>query len=104
MIEAYYVIKCLMHDDDSWDDERLIYHYAYGKSTYISWSPFPDDARKFKTISEIRRFITTSLKSGLASYDNDIGDWIFWRITIIPASDVITPVHTMGLLRSVHER
>jgi hypothetical protein len=99
MIEAYYVIKCLMHDDDSWDDERLIDHYAYGKSTYISWSPFPGDARKFKTISEIRRFITNGLK---CDYNNhDINNWVFEGIFTVAPSDIITSSHTMGLLRSV---
>jgi len=102
MIEAYYVIKCLMHDADNWNNANapMIYHYyAYEKDTYISWSPFAEDARKFKNISEIRRFITRGLK---CDYNNlDINSWVFERIFTVPHSDIITSSHTMALLRSV---
>ena len=101
MNKHYYVIKCLMHDQDNW--ESLIYHYAYGKSTYISWSPYPDDARKFRSILEIRRFITLGLKRDY-NRRRDINSWVFEGIFTVPNSDILTASHTMGLLRSVHER
>jgi hypothetical protein len=98
MINAYYVIRQLMDDEDSWDDE-LIYHYLYGKSTVYGWTIRIDDARKFKSIKEIRTFITKSLKSDYI--ENDHGNWEFQGVFDVVRSDVITPVHTMGLLRSV---
>lgn len=89
-----------MHDEDGWDDAPMIYHYAYGKSTYIEWSLFPGDARKFNSIKDIRRFITNGLKR---DYNNhDINSWVFEGIFTVPHSDIITASHTMGLLMSVH--
>jgi hypothetical protein len=101
MSDTYYVIKRLVPDKDAWYNIEFLHMYLIGKPSYYDWTCQSKEARRFKSIAEIRRFITSSLKSGRASYDNDIGDWIFWQINIIPASDVITPVHTMGLLRSV---
>jgi len=98
MSDVYYVIKCLM-DESGWNNRPMVYHYAYGKSTYISWSADPGDARKFKSITEIRGFITRGLKSGNDLLD--INSWVFEGIFTIPNSDIITASHTMGLLRSV---
>ena len=101
-MNSYYVIKRLVPDKDAWDNIEFLHMYLYGKPSYYDWTYESKDAKKFKSIAEIRRFITTSLKSGKAYYDSgDIGDWIFWRITVIPAAEVLTSVHTMGLLRSV---
>ena len=101
MSDSYYVIKRLVPNKDAWDNIEFLHMYLIGKPSYYDWTCESKEARRFKSIAEIRRFITSSLTSGKASYCNDIGDWIFWRITVIPAADVITPVHTMGLLRSV---
>jgi hypothetical protein len=104
-MNSYYIIKKIIPEkEDAWGKIDFLHTYLYGLPSYYGWTCESKQAKKFKSITDIRRFITTSLKSGLASYDNDIGDWIFWQINIIPAADVITPVHTMGLLRSVHER
>ena len=99
MNKHYYVIKRLMRDDDSWDDDAKIYHYVYGTSTYFQWSPFPGDARKFKSITEIRTFLTRGLKSD--NNHHDINSWVFEGIFTVPNSDIFTSSHTMGLLRSV---
>ena len=99
MNNAYYVIKTLMRDLDLWDDDAKIYHYVYGTSSYFQWSPFPADARKFKTITEIRTFITRGLKC--TGNNHDINSWVFEGIFTVPSSDIITSSHTMGLLRSV---
>lgn len=99
MNKHYYVIKRLMRDDDSWDDTAMIYHYVYGTSAYFQWSPFPGDARKFKTITEIRTFITRGLKR--TGNNHDINSWVFEGIFTVPNSDIFTGSHTMGLLRSV---
>ena len=99
MNNHHYVIKRLMRSDDSWDDaDAKIYHYVYGKSTYFQWSPFPGDARKFKTITEIRTFLTRGLK---CVHIHDINSWVFEGIFTVPNSDILTASHTMGLLRSV---
>jgi len=100
MNNHHYVIKRLMRSDDSWDDaDAKIYHYVYGKSTYFQWSPFPSDARKFKTITEIRSFLTCGLKTN--RNNSDINSWVFEGIFTVPNSDILTASHTMGLLRSV---
>jgi hypothetical protein len=99
MNKHYYVIKTLMRDLDLWDDDAKIYHYVYGTSSYFQWSPFPADARKFKSITEIRTFITRGLKR--TGNNHDINSWVFEGIFTVPSSDIITAVHTMGLLRSV---
>ena len=98
--DSYYVIKRLVSE---MRHQRITFVpvYLQGKPSYYDWTYETEDAKKFKTITEIRRFITNSLTSGKASYDGDIGNWIFWRITVIPAAEVLTSVHTMGLLRSV---
>jgi hypothetical protein len=99
---SYYVIKKLIPEKaDAWDNIEFLHMYLTGLPCNYMWTCQSVEAKKFKSISEIRRFITSSLTSGKASYCNDIGDWIFWRITVIPSADVITSVHTMGLLRSV---
>lgn len=104
MNKPYYVIKCLMPDDDyPWDESIMINHYVRGSSTYFDWSPYMDEARKFKSIKEIRAFITRGLKPGGNRWGqgNDINAWVFEEITTIPSSEVITASHTMELLRSV---
>ena len=102
-MNSYYIIKKIISEKaDAWDTIHFLHMYLIGKPSYYDWTCDDSEARQFKSISEIRRFITTSLKSGKAYYDSgDIGDWIFWRITVIPAAEVLTSVHTMGLLRSV---
>ena len=102
-MNSYYVIKKLVPEkEDAWGNLDLLHMYLIGLPSNYMWSCQSKDAKKFKSIAEIRRFITTSLKSGKAYYDSgDIGDWIFWQITVVPAAEVLTSVHTMGLLRSV---
>ena len=102
MSDVYYVIKKLVPEKpDAWGRIDFLHAYLVGLPCDYMWTCESKEAKKFKSITDIRRFITTALKSGKASYSNDIGDWIFWQITEIPASEVITSVHTMGLLRSV---
>ena len=98
MNEHHYIIKCMMKNLDDWHGP-MIYHYIYGTSSYFEWSPYAGDARKFKTITEIRTFITKGLKRD----DNrrDINSWVFQGIFTVPHSEIITSSHTMGLLRSV---
>jgi len=98
MNKHYYVIKCMMENMDDWHGP-MIYHYMYGTSSRFDWSPYPSDARKFKTITEIRTFITCGLKR--TGNNHDINSWVFEGIFTVPHSDIITGSHTMGLLRSV---
>ena len=98
MSDSYYVIK---REVSEMRHMRLtlVPVYLEGKSSYYGWIYETEAARRFKSIAEIRRFITSSLTSGKASHGSgDIGAWIFLKITVIPAADVITNVHTMGLL------
>lgn len=99
MNKHYYVIKSFMNNPNGWDDDDMIYMYIHGTSTYYDWTDLIDDARKFKSITEIRTFITNALKNS----DNtcDINAWVFQGIFTVPSSDIITSSHTMGLLRSV---
>ena len=99
--DSYYIIKRLVSEMVH-RKIGLVPVYLIGLPSYYDWTYETEEARRFKSIAEIRRFITRSLTSGKAYYDSgDIGDWIFWRITVIPAAEVLTSVHTMGLLRSV---
>ena len=65
------------------------------------WSD--DKCRKFKNIGDIRKFITAALRWPPDEYGRNIPvlEWRYSQVEYvdIPASEVLTASHTMGILR-----
>jgi hypothetical protein len=102
-MDSYYIIKKRTINDNSWQEDDLITVYLYGKSSFYDWCEDEADAKKFKSISGIRTFITNSMKTYNEVDEVDIATWTFHRVNVIPSSEIITSIHTMGLLRRVVE-
>jgi hypothetical protein len=93
MSDSYYVISRTCPDHG--------HVYLVGTPSFHRWNA--DEGRQFKSIGEIRKFITAALQYKLRLHYNNVpvAEWQYEHVThrLIPASDVITDVHTMGLLR-----
>jgi len=91
---SYYVI--------SLDCAERGYRYLDGTPGLFWWNDSNHTHRKFTSIGQIRRFITAALRYPQVS-PHGVAAWEYFRINheVIPASEVLTGVHTMGLLRSV---
>ena len=95
---SYYIIQRPMEDSElEWYDESSVCYVA-GQPSYLEWVMDPLDARRFKSITEIRRYITNVLKFNPLSVIN-LKAWEFHLITMIPPTDIFTGAHTMGLLK-----
>ena len=61
------------------------------------------EGRKFKSTGDIRKFITAALRWPPSEYGRNIPvvEWCYSRVEYvdIPASEVLTASHTMGILR-----
>jgi hypothetical protein len=70
--------------------------YLDGMPSNHNWWTTETDARRFKSIAEIRSFMTRALKLGV-----DITLWIIEQHTVsaIPLADVVTANHTMAMLK-----
>ena len=72
-----------------------------GTPSLFWWST--EEARKFNSIGDIRKFITASLRWPPGEYGRNIPvvEWRFSKVEYvdIPASEVLTASHTMGILR-----
>jgi hypothetical protein len=92
MSAIYYTIK-KRHEDN------IYFEYISGSTSSYEWKLNIRSARRFRTIGEIRSFITSSLK--YKYNDRNVNNWIFERHSpcIISHNDIITPSHTMALLR-----
>jgi hypothetical protein len=75
--------------------------YLGGTPSSIWWRD--EDGRKFKNIGDIRKFITAALRWPPSEYGRNIPvvEWQYSRVEYvdIPASEVLTASHTMGILR-----
>lgn len=75
----------------------------HGTPSSYWWSD--GEGRKFKNIGDIRKFITAALRWPPGEYGRNIPvvEWCYSRVECvdIPASEVLTASHTMGILRSV---
>ena len=71
-------------------------HYLAGMPSNHNWWISESDSRRFKSIAEIRSFMTRALKLGV-----DITLWIIEQHTVsaIPLADVVTANHTMAMLK-----
>jgi hypothetical protein len=69
--------------------------YLDGMPSAHNWWTTETGARRFKSIAEIRSFMTRALKQGV-----DITLWIIEQHTVsdIPLADVVTANHTMAML------
>jgi len=75
---------------------REVIQYLDGMPSNHNWWTTETDARRFKSIAEIRSFMTRVLKLGV-----DITQWIIEQHTVsaIPLADVVTANHTMAMLK-----
>ena len=75
---------------------REIMQYLEGSPANHNWWTTEGDARRFKSIAEIRSFMTRALKRGV-----DITHWIIeqHQVSAIPLQDIVTASHTMAMLK-----
>jgi hypothetical protein len=75
---------------------REVIQYLDGMPSAHNWWTSESDARRFKSIAEIRSFMTRALKLGV-----DITHWVIEQHTVsaIPLADVVTANHTMAMLK-----
>lgn len=75
---------------------REIMQYLEGSPADHNWWVTESDARRFKSIGEIRSFMTRALKRGV-----DITPWVIEQheISVIPLQAIVTAHHTMAMLK-----
>jgi hypothetical protein len=75
---------------------RELMQYLDGMPSAHNWWVTESDARRFKSIAEIRSFMTRALKHGV-----DITPWVIDRheVSAIPLQDIVTASHTMAMLK-----
>lgn len=75
---------------------REIMQYLEGSPANHNWWTTEGDARRFKSIAEIRSFMTRALKGGV-----NITNWIIeqHQVSAIPLQDIVTARHTMAMLK-----
>ena len=75
---------------------REIIQYLDGSPANHNWWTTEGDARRFKSIADIRSFMTRALKRGV-----DITQWVIeqHQISAIPLQDIVTARHTMAMLK-----
>ena len=91
----YYTIKRPAGWKRHGSDQEQV-HYLAGMPSNHNWWISESDSRRFKSIAEIRSFMTRALKLGI-----DITLWIIEQHTVsaIPLADVVTANHTMAMLK-----